>query len=203
MRACWGRFGQTLEPTQTVMPDQCRGRLQSLVARRRQLVEMRKQEATRLRQEGDAWLVQDIAAVLDWLDSRVRGLEAAIVQVIDQAADLAEIACRLQTVPGIGPIVPATLLAELPEKGTLCRRKIAALAGLAPRTNDSGTYREKRMIGGGRAPVRSMLYQAALDASRHAPDFTSYRKRLSAAGKPVKVTLVATAHKLLATSMQW
>lgn len=193
------RFGQALEPEQTRLPDESRQRLQGLVARRRQLVEMRKQEGTRLRQERDPWLVEDIANVLDCLDTRIRGIETAILQVIEQAADLAESARRLQTVPGVGPIVAATLLAELPELGTLCRRKIAALAGLAPRTQDSGTYRGKRKIGGGRAPVRAMLYIAALHASRHAPDFAAFRQRLGTAGKPVKVALVATAHKLLTT----
>lgn len=193
------RFGQALEPAQTVLPGESRQHLQGLVARRRQLVEMRKQEATRLRQVSDAWLVQDLMVVLDCLDTRIRAIEAAILQLIGQAAELAESARRLQTVPGVGPIVAATLLAELPELGTLCRRKIAALVGLAPRTQDSGTYRGKRKIGGGRAPVRSMLYIAALHASRHAPAFVAFRQRLGIAGKPVKVALVATAHKLLTT----
>lgn len=193
------RFGQALEPSQTLLPDQSRQRLQRLLVRRRQLVEMRKQEASRLKQETDAWLAQDIAVVLECLDTRIRGLEAGIAQVIEQADDLARTARRLRTVPGIGPVVAATLIAELPELGTLCRRKIAALAGLAPRTHDSGTYKGRRRIGGGRATVRSMLYLAALHASRYAPDFSAYRKRLQNAGKCIKVTLVAAARKLLTT----
>lgn len=193
------RFGQALEPAQTVLPGQNRQRLQALLVRRRQLVEMRKQEATRLRQQADAWLLEDISVILECLDTRIRKLERAIEQLIEQDAELNETAQRLQTVPGIGLIVAATLIAELPELGALCRRKIAALAGLAPRANDSGAYRGKRCIGGGRASVREMLYIAALHASRHAPLFKAFRKRLTDTGKHIKVTLVATARKLLAT----
>lgn len=193
------RFGQVLAPAQTILPEQNRQNLQALLVRRRQLVDMRKQEATRLRQHADPWLIEDISVILECIDTRIHKLEKAITQLIEHDTDLCEAARRLQTVPGIGLIVAATLIAELPELGTLCRRKIAALAGLAPRAHDSGAHRGKRTIGGGRASVRTMLYIAALHASRHDPNFAAFRKQLAASGKPVKVTLVATARRLLAT----
>jgi transposase len=100
-------------------------------------------------------------------------------------------------VPGIGPTVALTLLAELPELGTLTRRQIASLAGLAPRNRDSGRYRGRRCIGGGRAAVRSALYMASLSAARYNPPLRAFYRRLRAAGKLAKVALVAVARKLL------
>ena len=99
--------------------------------------------------------------------------------------------------PGVGLIVAATLLADLPELGHMDRRRIAALAGLAPVARDSGQIKGRRMIRGGRPTVRTMLYIAALHASRFCPTFRTFRSRLSDTGKPTKVVLTATAHKLL------
>ena len=115
------------------------------------------------------------------------------------AADpkLAGIDRRLRTVPGVGSIVAATLIAELPELGRLDRRRIAALAGLAPIARDSGKRVGRRTIGGGRPIVRTMLYIAALHASRRCPAFKAFRSRLQDAGKPVKTAITATARKLL------
>ena len=127
----------------------------------------------------------------------IRDFEARIAAVVASDPALACAAHRMQSVPGIRPTVAATLIAELPELGQLCRRRIAALAGLAPVAQDSGRMRGKRSIRGGRATVPSMLYIAALHASRHGAVFKAFRARLTAAGKPIKLALTATAHKLL------
>jgi len=171
--------------------------LQELVKRRRQLVEMRKQEATRLKQTHDAVSRADIRSLLSILDRRIQKIEQRIAMLIAKDAELAETARRLQTVPGVGLIVAATLLTELPELGHLDRRRIAALVGLAPVARDSGHMKGRRMIRGGRATVRTLLYIAGLHASRFCDVFRSFRRRLSEAGKPIKVVLTATAHKLL------
>jgi transposase len=109
----------------------------------------------------------------------------------------AEIDPQMRTAPGVGPIVAATLFAELPELGRLDRRRIAALAGLAPITRDSGKRAGRRTIGGGRPIVRTMLFIAGLHASRRDAIFRGFRLRLEAAGKPVKAAITATARKLL------
>ncbi|WP_299823534.1 transposase, partial [uncultured Jannaschia sp.] len=122
-----------------------------------------------------------------------------MAEIVAADADLANLDRRLRTTPGVGPIVSATLIAEMPELGRLDRRRIAALAGLAPVARDSGIRKGHRAIGGGRPVVRTMLYLAALHASRCDPTFGVFRERMQKAGKPVKAALVATARKLLCT----
>ena len=118
----------------------------------------------------------------------------ALIQTQD---DLRDQAARLRGIKGIGPVVSATLIAQLPELGHLDRRRIAALAGLAPHANDSGHRRGKRSIWGGRDALRRSLYLAALTASRFEPRFRAFKEALLAAGKPRKVVIVACARKLL------
>jgi transposase len=190
-------FGARLRPKQTMPVAPQRRVLQTLVTRRRQLVEMRKQEATRLKQTHGNVARADIRSLVAILDRRIQKFEAQIATLITTNQDLADTARRLQTVPGVGLIVAATLLADLPELGRLDRRRIAALAGLAPVARDSGQIKGRRMIRGGRSTVRSMLYIAALHASRFCATFKEFRHRLTDAGKPIKVVLTATAHKLL------
>lgn len=132
------------------------------VTRKRQLVEMRKQEVTRLQQTADPEARADIRSVIGLLERRVS-------EIVSAAPGLAEIDRRPRTVPGVGPIVAATLLAELPELGTLDRQRIAAPAGLAPVARDSGQRAGRRIIGGGRPAVRTMLHLPALHASRKRP----------------------------------
>ena len=190
-------FGARLRPELTMpVAPQLRA-LQALVTRRRQLVEIRKQEATRLKQTHGNVARTDIRSLVAILDRRIRKIEAQITILITTNRDLADPARRLQTVPGVGLIVAATLLADLPELGHMDRRRIAALAGLAPVARDSGQIKGRRMIRGGRPTVRTMLYIAALHASRFCPTFRTFRSRLSDTGKPTKVVLTATAHKLL------
>ena len=192
-------LGIRLRPALTAPVAPARRALQALVKRRRQLVEMRKQEATRLKQTHDSVARADIRSLVAILDRRIRRLEMQMATLIEADPGLAQTARRLQTVPGVGLIVAATLLAELPELGRLDRRRIAALAGLAPVARDSGQFKGKRMIRGGRPAVRTMLYIAALHASRLCVTFRTFRHRLTGAGKPTKVALTATAHKLLST----
>lgn len=190
-------LGTRLRPKPSLGVSPSRRALMSLVTRRRQLVEMRKKEITRLAQVRDGWARADIKSLIAVLERRIGKIEARIAEQIGRDAEMTDTAKRLQTVPGVGPVVAATLVAEMPELGQLQRRTIAALAGLAPLARDSGKRTGKRFIGGGRASVRAVLYIAALQASRYCLVFKAFRKRLQDAGKPTKLALVATARKLL------
>lgn len=190
-------FGRRMQPPRTPATPEIRAQLQSLATRRRQLVEVRKEEMTRLAQTADPVARADIRAMVTILGWHIRDFDARIMALIARDPKLTEVSRRTQSVPGVGPIVAATLIAELPELAGLCRRRIAALAGLAPIAQDSGKLRGRRCIRGGRANVRSMLYIAALHASRHAEIFRAFRTRMTVAGKPIKLVLTATAHKLL------
>lgn len=192
-------LGARLSPAQTPPLSPTRRALQAQATRRRQLVDMRKQEATRLQQTTDPEARADIRTIIAILDRRIAKVEARMTARVAADPALAAIDRRLRTAPGAGPIVAATLIAELPELGQLDRRRIAALAGLAPVARDSGKRSGPRSIGGGRAVVRTILYLAALQASRRSAAFKEFRDRLDTAGKPVKAALTATARKLLVT----
>lgn len=190
-------LGARLRPAQTLPLAASRRALQAQVTRRRQLVEMRKQESTRRQQTADIEARADIRSLVTVLDRRIAKVEARITTLVAADAELAAIDRRLQTAPGVGPIVSVTMIAELPELGQLDRRRIAALAGLAPIARDSGKRTGRRRIGGGRPIVRTMLYIAALHASRRCDTFKAFRNRLESSGKPVKAAITATARKLL------
>lgn len=190
-------LGARLRPAPTEPLAAARRALQAQATRRRQLVELRKQEATRLQQTADVEARADIRSLIAVLDRRIAKADERMAALIAADPELAEIDRRVKTVPGVGPVVAATLIAELPELGRLDRRRIAALAGLAPIARDSGKRLGRRTIGGGRPIVRTMLYIAALHASRRCPVFKTFRSRLAAAGKPVKAAITATARKLL------
>jgi transposase len=160
--------------------------LADLVARRRQIVQMIVAERQRQRRLPDKRLQKSIARLLAALQKELSSLETDIDE-----EDL------LASVPGIGKIIARTLLAELPELGALDRRKIAALVGLAPWTRQSGQWKGKSFIGGGRADVRAALFTGAMVAARYNPDLKVFRDKLVQAGKPKLVALVATARKLL------
>jgi len=184
-----------LKPSPPRAPE--RVRLADLVARRDDLSDMRRREANRIKQARDAWIKKDIKTMLRVLERRLARIEAEINAQIKAHETLARAAVRLQSMPGIGPILAASLVARLPELGRLDRRAIASLAGLAPHACDSGVFRGKRRVWGGRAEVRRSLYLAGFIASRYDPRLRSFRKRLEAAGKPAKVAIVAVARKLL------
>ncbi len=191
-------LGARLRPAQTEPSSAERRALQAQATRRRQLVDLRKQETTRFQQTADGEARADIRSLIAVLDRRIAKVEARMAALIAVDPELASIDRRLRSVPGVGPIVAATLIAELPELGRLDRRHIAALAGLAPIARDSGKRAGRRTIGGGRPIVRTMLYIAALHASRRCPAFKEFRSRLENNGKPVKAAIIATARKLLA-----
>jgi len=184
-----------LKPSPLRAPE--RVRLADLVARRDDLSDMRRREANRIKQARDAWIRNDIKTMLRVIERRLARIEAEISAQIEAHETLARAAARLRSMPGIGPILAASLVARLPELGQLDRRAIASLAGLAPHACDSGVFRGKRRVWGGRAEVRHSLYLAGFIASRYDPRLRAFRTRLEAAGKPAKVAIVAVARKLL------
>lgn len=184
-----------LKPSPVRAPE--RVRLADLMARRDDLSDMLRREANRIKQARDAWIKNDIKTMLRVLERRLVRVEAEISAQIEAHEVLARAAARLQSMPGIGPILAASLVARLPELGRLDRRAIASLAGLAPHACDSGVFRGKRRVWGGRAEVRRSLYLAGFIASRYDPRLRAFRTRLEAAGKPAKVAIVAVARKLL------
>lgn len=183
-----------LRPTPPVSEQ--RLHLQDLVARRDQLVEMRKQEKTRLKSLPNPGLAKSLEAVIACLDKEILAIEAQIEAVVAADPELARQARLLRSAPGIGPATVGVLLANLPELGQVRRRAIAALVGLAPVACDSGKMRGRRRIWGGRKRVRDALYIAALSASRSDLYRPGY-KAMRAAGKPAKLALIAVARKLL------
>jgi transposase len=190
-------LGLRLAPRITPPPSPERQRLARLIGRRRQLVEIRKAERIRLAEETDRVLKADMRSFIVVLERRIAKLEAAIARLIAETEPLREAAQRLSAAPGVGPIVAATLVADLPELGALDRRRIAALAGLAPLAHDSGQRTGRRRIWGGRRRVREALYLAALSAARHIPRLAALRERLRAKGKAPKTALIAVARVLL------
>lgn len=190
-------MGWRLPLATSVPPDPTRARLADFLRRRRQLVEFRKAEKMRRHGAGQHELVHDIDTMIAILTHRIAKLDRQIAALIAADRKLATQASLLAAVPGIGPTVLATVLADLPELGTLDRRKIAALAGLAPHARESGTWRGKRRIWGGRRKVRQALYIAALTGARRIPVLSLMRDRMRAAGKAPKTILIAVARQPL------
>jgi transposase len=171
--------------------------LQALVVRRRQLVAMRAQEQMRLPQTTHPKTKKDIQQTLTFLDKHVTAIEKQITTLIDSDQHWSGLSQLLQSVPGIAHTTAAVLLAELPELGTLNRQQIAALAGVAPFNRDSGKRKGKRAISGGRDALRSSLYIATIAARNWNDKIRAFHQRLTDAGKPFKVALVACIRKLL------
>lgn len=189
-------FGATMAPRAQARRSQAQLALNESVTRRRQLVLMITAERNRL-QTASPEMRESIARHLDWLQQEINALEEQINQAIAANSEWAETAKRLQSVPGVGTITASTLVADLPELGQLNRQKIAALVGVAPFNNDSGKRRGKRRIFGGRTSVRSVLYMAALSATKHNPVIKAFYERLLAKGKVKKVAITACMRKLL------
>ena len=190
-------MGSRLPLETTTPPDADRVRLADFLRRRRQLVETRKAEKVRRHNAGQREILRDIESMIVLLDRRIEKLNKEIAALIEKSPNLAERARLLAPVPGIGPTVLATLLGELPELGSLCRRRIASLAGLAPHARESGTWRGTRRIWGGRRKVREALYIAALCATRRIPSLVALRQRMRATGKAPKTILIAAGRQLL------
>lgn len=174
-----------------------RQRLSDLTAHRNDIAAMIVAEKNRLRTTQDQWIRRNISQHIRNLQANLAKAEAEMEAVIQEQDDLRDQAARLRHIKGIGPVISATLIGQLPELGQLDRRRIAALAGLAPHANDSGHRRGKRSIWGGRDELRRSLYLAALTASRFDPRFRAFKEHLLAAGKARKLVIVACARKLL------
>ncbi|HET7603826.1 MAG TPA: IS110 family transposase [Gemmatimonadales bacterium] len=194
--AVLARFAAQVQPALRPVPDATTQALRELLTRRRQLVAMLGQERNRLPQARGV-IRRDLQQHIRWLERRVHTSDDELRQLVEQSAVWRVRDQLLQSVPGIGPVTAQTLLASLPELGTLNRKQIAALVGVAPLNRDSGQWRGRRQVWGGRAPVRHALYMAALVASRHNPVLRAFYTRLRTTGKPPKVALVATMRKLL------
>ena len=190
------RFAQAVRPDVRPLPDQVTLELRALVARRRQITEMIVAETNRL-SSASKTLRKRIETHIRWLEKELARADLDLDQAIRQSPIWCENQEILRTVPGVGPIVSRTLLAELPELGVLNRREIAALVGVAPFNRDSGQLKGRRTIWGGRASVRAALYMAALVASRRNAVIRTLYQRLCNAGKARKVALVACMRKLL------
>lgn len=189
-------FAERVRPEPNQPTSESEQALDELLSRRRQLVEMLTQEKNRLGMARPG-LRRGIEQHIRFLEKQLRQVEEHLDQVVEQDEKLSARDQLLQTVPGVGPVLSRTLLGELPELGRLSRKQIAALVGVAPLAQDSGTMRGKRMVWGGRSSVRTVLFMAAIVAARWNPVIRAFYERLRSAGKPAKVALVACMRKLL------
>ncbi|MCY3644463.1 MAG: IS110 family transposase [Acidimicrobiaceae bacterium] len=189
-------FAEAVRPDVRPLRDAETQVLNSLVARRQQVVTMLVSEKNRLGTAISA-VRPRIEAHIAWLEQELEDLDGGLRQTLRQSPVWREKDDLLRSVPGVGEQLSLTLLAHLPELGTLNRRQIASLVGVAPFNRDSGNLRGKRAVWGGRSRVRAALYMGALVGSRHNPVIRDFYQRLLAAGKPKKVALVACMRKLL------
>lgn len=190
-------FAQAVRPEPRPLPAPEVAALDALLARRRQLLGMLTMETNRLGACRDEAVRKDLQAHVAWLSERLGGSEKALKGLIQASPVWREKEDLLRSVPGLGPVSSRTLLAAMPELGKLSGRQAAALVGLAPFDDDSGSRRGSRHVRGGRADVRAVLYMAALSAARFNPVFRAFKERLTRAGKKARVVLVAIARKLV------
>lgn len=190
------QFAEVMHPQPRPLPDAEARALTALVARRRQLVEMLTAEKNRLLSAASP-IRKRVQAHIAWLERELDHTNTELTETIRQSPLWREKDDLLQSVPGVGPVLTSTLLASLPELGTLTHKQIAALVGVAPLNCDSGTLRGRRTVWGGRAQVRAVLYMGALVAARFNPVIRVFYQRLQRAGKAKKVTLTACMRKLL------
>jgi transposase len=190
-------FAAAVRPPVRPLPDEQRQVLDELMGRRRQLVGMLVMEKNRLGQARDARVRRDIKSLIAVLEKRIGGCDGELQRLIQASPIWRAQEDLLRSFKGIGPVNARMLLIEMPELGTLNRKEIAALAGLAPIARDSGKHRGRRSIAGGRGQVRSALYMAAVCAMRANPVINAFYQRLREAGKPAKVVLVACMRKIL------
>jgi len=189
-------FAARVRPEVRELPSEAARALEAIVARRRQIIEMTTAEKNRL---GFALkpVQKGIQKHIRWLERQLSDVDQDLDSMIRRSPVWAAKQDLLQTVPGVGPNLSRTLLADLPELGRLSHKQIAALAGVAPLARDSGKFRGKRMIWGGRAPVRAALYMSVWSAAKWNPVIRVFHDRLRAKGKPAKVAQVACMRKLL------
>lgn len=189
-------FGDRVRPAVRPLPDEAAKFLEALLTRRRQLLDMLQAEKNRL---GFARgpVQRDITTHIRWLEKRVADVDGDLSTAIASSPVYRAQEDLIRSVPGVGRVTAMTLLGKLPELGRLSRHEIAALVGVAPLNRDSGTRRGKRFVWGGRAPVRAVLYMAALVGVQHNPILRAFYTRLCAAGKVFKVAITAWMRKLL------
>jgi transposase len=191
------RFAADVKPEARALPDELTQALADLVARRRQIVEMIGAERQREKRTTLKRLRKSIARVVSVLEKELNELDTEIDDNVRGSPIWREKENLLASVPGVGPITARTLIAELPELGTLDRKSVASLAGLAPYTRQSGRWKGQSRIGGGRRTVRSSLFVAAMVACRHNPVLKAFYERLLKAGKSKVLAIVAVARKLI------
>jgi transposase len=190
-------FAEATKPEPRPLPDEATRLLADLTARRRQIIEMMVSERQRERRLTAPRLKKSITRLLKALQKELTSVDADIDDAVRGSPAWREKEDLLTSVPGVGPVIARTLMAELPELGKLGGKEIAALAGLAPFTRQSGQWRGRSFIGGGRAVVRTAVFMGALVAKKHNPTLKVFFDRLVAAGKPKMVALIAVARKLL------
>lgn len=194
------RFADVVRPAVRAIPDADARELDALLTRRRQLLDMLQAERNRSGQvfgKGQRLVKKSLKAHIAYLEREVRITDTDLGEMVTASPVWREHDELLQSVPGVGPVLSRTLLADLPELGQLSRREIAKLVGVAPLSRDSGTMRGRRFVQGGRATVRAVLYMAALVATKRNAVIRAFYLRLVAAGKPKKLALVACMRKLL------
>jgi len=189
-------FAERIRPEPRPVPDDAARTLDGLLTRRRQVLDMLGAERNRLTHALPA-IRRDITQHIRWLERRLDDVDQDLDRTIRSSPVWRAQENLLRSTPGVGPVVSRTLIGDLPELGALTRKQIAALVGVAPLARDSGTLTGRRLVWGGRAPVRAALYMAALVASRHNPAIQTFYQRLLRAGKPKKLALTACARKLL------
>jgi transposase len=195
--AVLARFAQQVDPPIRPLPDEESITLSDLLARRRQLVELRTAEGNRLKQARAPRIKASIKAVLSTIEKQIAAIDADLDERIKRSPLWKEKQDLLASVPGVGKLTARTLLACLPELGAISRQSVAALAGLAPLNRDSGAMRGKRAIWGGRATVRTALYMATLVATKHNPVIRAKYQQMLKAGRAKKLAIIACARKLL------
>lgn len=192
-------FAQAVQPEPRPLQDEQAQALRDLVVRRRQLMDMRKAEKTRIEARLSPAVRAGLQRHLAWLDAEIASADDDIDRMIRQSPAWRADDELIRSVPGAGPVLARTLIAEMPELGRLNGRQIAALVGVAPFNRDSGRMRGTRAVWGGRASVRAVLYMATLSAVRHNPVLKHAYQHLRQAGKPPKLALIACMRKLIVT----
>jgi transposase len=190
------RFAEAIRPALRPVPDAAMEEARALLARRRQLIDMVTAEKNRL-ERAASHVRSHIQNHITWLTAELKRVDADLDETIQRSPIWQTQNALLQSVPGVGPVMSRTLLAELPELGTLSHKQIAALVGVAPLNHDSGTLRGRRHVWGGRASVRAALYMAALVATKWNPAIRRFYRHLREVGNAPKVALVACMRKLL------
>jgi transposase len=190
------RYAATVQPTPRALPDEETQRLGAIIMRRRQVIAMLTAEKNRLHQ-ADPAVRESLQTHIRWLEQELDDINKELKQKVEDNPEWKEKNDIIQSVPGVGPNLAITLLSDFPELGSLNRKQTAALSGVAPFNRDSGTLRGKRMIWGGRDIVRAATYMSTFVAIRFNPLLKAFFKRLTEAGKPYKVAMVACMRKLL------